>query len=631
MDRVSRWRVALLLSLVAIVPTPAWAQGEDLDEVVGGLVGVEVPEAAEDPRALFRAAQEQGDVSAMAAAIERMTDAPPSELALAWSETSLVALDRAAAPVDRRYARELAERAVQHDASSVDARAALVECQLATRDLRGARETVTRMRQLAPDDVRTQYFLAIVAASEGEWQEAHEALDRAKELGLPEAVYADLAGQIDDAEPMTSGWGAIAWTATKVALGWVLLLGLLFVVGALLSRIVLRASREAATAPPGASATMAGWLRKVYAAVLWASSCFYYLSLPLLLLLVVGLAVGIIGGIMAAGFISVKLFALVGIVALVTIGAVVKSLFVRVRDADPGPELDLAEHPKLRAAIDEVAAKVGTEAAHRVYLTPGADIAVFERGGVATQLRRSAERCLILGAAVLDGLDQRAFKAILAHEHGHFVNRDTAGGGFALAMQRSLLKMADGLAEGGAAVWYNPAWVFLNLFYRVFLRISHGASRLQEVLADRWATLAYGARAFERGLRHAITKSVEFQVHADATLVEVIDGKRALANFYAYVPEKPAEPEEVARVITESIERQASPYDSHPAPLERFELVHALPTGDPETEDEKLPVWDLFSDRTAIELMMTEEVRNNILVSTGILIAAQAKTSTSAE
>jgi len=95
-----------------------------------------------------------------------------------------------------------------------------------------------------------------------------------------------------------------------------------------------------------------------------------------------------------------------------------------------------------------------------------------------------------------------AFKAVLAHEYGHLSNRDTAGGGFALAVRRSLTTAAVGLAERGVATWYNPAWLFLTGFNRVFLRISQGASRLQETLADRWAASAYGARYFEQGLRH---------------------------------------------------------------------------------------------------------------------------------
>jgi Zn-dependent protease with chaperone function len=130
------------------------------------------------------------------------------------------------------------------------------------------------------------------------------------------------------------------------------------------------------------------------------------------------------------------------------------------------------------------------------------------------QLTGRNERCLILGAGILEGMSLGPFRAILAHEYGHLSNQDTAGGGFALAVRRSLHTMAENLAARGAAGWYNPAWLFLNGFYSIFLRISQGASRLQEVLADRWAALSYGAQAFEEGLRHAITQSIRFEAHA---------------------------------------------------------------------------------------------------------------------
>ena len=68
---------------------------------------------------------------------------------------------------------------------------------------------------------------------------------------------------------------------------------------------------------------------------------------------------------------------------------------------------------------------------------------MFERGGVLRQVRGKSERCLVLGAAVLDGMRVRGLKAILAHEYGHFHNEDTAGGGFALAVARGSRRTHD--------------------------------------------------------------------------------------------------------------------------------------------------------------------------------------------
>lgn len=71
---------------------------------------------------------------------------------------------------------------------------------------------------------------------------------------------------------------------------------------------------------------------------------------------------------------------------------------------------------------------------------------------------------------------------------------------------------APWLYMSGAAQWYNPAWLLINALYRIFLRVSQGASRLQEVLADRWAAIICGPQAFSEGLTHVIRQSIEFRL-----------------------------------------------------------------------------------------------------------------------
>ena len=198
-----------------------------------------------------------------------------------------------------------------------------------------------------------------------------------------------------------------------------------------------------------------------------------------------------------------------------------------------------------------------------------------------------------------------------------------SGGAFALKVRNSVSATAYALAEGGAAAWYNPAWLFVNGFNRVFLRISEGASRLQEVLADRWAVFAYGADAFEAGLRHVVTRGVHFDAHVGATLKEVVDGQLPLTNLYTYQPVQPGD--DVNAAIEEALQRQSSAYDSHPSPAERFALVHALPRhgAAPDSGDDA-PAWSLFDDVLELQRAMTAQVRDNVRANYGIEIAAEA-------
>jgi Zn-dependent protease with chaperone function len=288
--------------------------------------------------------------------------------------------------------------------------------------------------------------------------------------------------------------------------------------------------------------------------------------------------------------------------------------------------LDVEKHPRLKAVLQEVAKRIGTRPVDSVFLTPGTEVAVFERGGMAKQLSGRAERCLVLGIAVLEGMKLNELKAVLAHEYGHFCNEDTAGGGFALAVRRSLLKLAEGLARGGAAAWYNPAWLFVNGFFRVFLRISQGASRLQEVLADRWAAFAYGSKAFVNGLRHVITRSVEFDYHVKDTVGEVLQEQKPLANLYTFKPANPTERQVLSALLEEALETKATVYDSHPSPRERFAWVEALnaKTSGPLTgEDLELPAWSLFENPEEIQRTMTVQVRANLAVNADIVIRGE--------
>ena len=54
------------------------------------------------------------------------------------------------------------------------------------------------------------------------------------------------------------------------------------------------------------------------------------------------------------------------------------------------------------------------------------------------KVRDKAKRVLILGTQAIDKMDQAAFRAVLAHEYGHFQNRDTAGGDISMRVNASM-------------------------------------------------------------------------------------------------------------------------------------------------------------------------------------------------
>ncbi len=493
---------------------------------------------------------------------------------------------------------------------------------------------VSRLKKIAPDNVGTRYFAAVSAVALRKFDEARAELREANRLGLPEEAYRGILSKINQMENeytdlmapsgpspdtvdvfMSIGvYGGLIWIGGMIAL---------LIVGWVLSALTLRASRRVPQSPGGGAARgLDAVLRKVYRLVLWLSCAYYYISIPVLLILVVGAGGGIIYGFFSLGRIPIKLVAIIAIVVLVTVFAILKSLFVRRIDEDPGTRLDLSQNPGLRDLLNEVAGRIGTRPVDNVYLTPGTEVAVMERGGMLKQLTGKSERCLILGLGVLEGMKLSWLKAVLAHEYGHFSNQDTAGGGFAIAVRRSLMTMAESLAAGGAAAWYNPAWLFINGFYRVFLRISQGASRLQEVLADRWAAYAYGAEAFEQGLTHVIRQSIKFDFHAQNTLNEVVEQQKPLANLYAYKPQRQPEPPEIEAAVNEAVHEKPTVYDSHPAPADRFLWVNALGAkGTGLKPGDTAEAWTLFQDAENLQREMTSQIRASLAMD-GIAISA---------
>jgi Zn-dependent protease with chaperone function len=557
-------------------------------------------------------------------AVDRMRTAMSLD-ASAWNmlglATALSTSDQSQAPPegDMDEAVALTQQAAKLSADNPNI--ALLAARLATmrQEYEWLGSEVKRLDKLAPQNPWTHFFAAIHLAVSGDRDGAKERLARGRALGLPEPVYADLQAQLERKSPI----GLLARVGSYVLGGWLAGFVVLLLVGAFLSRATLQASRQVPRAEGGRAVGLDAALRRGYRWILGACCAYYCVSIPVVLATVLLVGGGLVYLMLMLGHIPVKLLLLVVLITAVTVWAVLKSLFTRARDEDPGLKVAEGEHPRLRRVLDEVAAKIGTRAVTNVYLTPGTDLAVMERGGVFKQVRGHTERCLILGIGAIEGMAMRPFRAILAHEYGHFSNEDTAGGGFALAVRRSLVTTAVNLAQSGAAAWYNPAWLFVNGFYRVFLRISHGASRLQEVLADRWAAFAYGSRAFAEGLRHVIDRSIRFDAHANSVLKEVIEEKRPLPNLYAYRPAAALiEESKIAESVEEAIHREPSPLDSHPRPADRIAWVEALgTTGAPPAADDADAVWTLFDDREAVERRLTDEVRQNVGAAHGVEIA----------
>jgi tetratricopeptide (TPR) repeat protein len=450
-----------------------------------------------------------------------------------------------------------------------------------------------------PELMGSHYYNAILAATDEKWITAENEMKKAESMGLPHEV----AQRFYDAGVHTRAtvWHYAIYTLYLVA-AWLVGLGLLFVVGKVMSRKTLHSIES--TDPAAGTSSSDVWLRKWYRSLINVAGFYYYISMPVVIFLVVAVAASITYGFFMLGRIPIKLVAIICIGALVTVFKMIRSLFIKIESEDPGRSLKYEEAPGLWDLTRAVAEAVSTRPVDEIRVTPGTDLAVYEKGSFRERSQDRAQRILIVGVGVLNDFPQNGFRAVLAHEYGHFSHRDTAGGDIAFRVNADMMKFAHAMILSGQAVWWNIAFQFLRVYHFIFRRISHGATRLQEVLADRVAASKYGPGAFEEGLRHVVRKGVEFNHVATQEINESASSQRALQNLYEL---QPTDNPDLEKEVEASLNRETTEDDTHPSPRDRFRFIRRIVSG----SEQSVPgqVWDLFKDKEALTLEMTKIVQ----------------------
>lgn len=504
----------------------------------------------------------------------------------------------------RETAIALAKEAVARNLDSADPSYLAFTAQLALNLRRDAdfRSTTALLVRNFPDQMSTHYFNAIRSAMDENWITAENEIKRAEHLGLPtQAAQAFLDSGVH-ARAMAWRWSYYVLYLLAV---WACGLLFLFAAGKVFSKLTLRFIETA-----DVNSTISGSesvLRRYYRGLINVAGTYYYISIPFVIFLVLAVTAAIVYGFLAIGHVPVKLLAFLVIGAIVTTYKMIYSLFVKVGSEEPGRSLNAEEAPGLWTLTREVAEKLGTRPLDAIRIVPGTEMAVYERGSYGDRRRGLAKRTLIMGVGLIPGFDQNAFRAVLAHEYGHLAHRDTAGGDVALRVNQDMMKFAIAIAKAGQAVWWNIGFQFLRLYHFLFRRISYGATRLQEILADRAAARLYGPQHFEEGLRHVVRRQFEFKDIAEREIGQALRAGRALQNIYA-LEMPPGRSFETT--LDQAINRPTSEDDTHPSPADRFRLVNRMvcetqagPSG---------PLWALFANPEAIASEMSLRVENMV-------------------
>ncbi|MBN2258625.1 MAG: M48 family metalloprotease [Anaerolineaceae bacterium] len=500
----------------------------------------------------------------------------------------------------------LAQKAVDGDPQEITYHYVLIEAALFTNNETLLKREALQVLSMAPEDPNAHLFMALNHVVEGEMKSAHTELLKARELGLTEEYYQSALEDFG-----ISGYLRLVNTAKAIGYtftAWLFGFPVLLVIGNLLSRRLLNTINVAYTQSNYQFTESEKWLRGIYRAVIGFASAYYYISIPFLILLILVIFGGAIYAFFYIGQVPIRLALLILVVGLGTLIVLLRSIFIRTRISEPDRKLTSNEAPQLWEMVKAVASKCGTRSVDAIYITPGTDISVseinYERSKNTNS--RNRPRNLILGLGGLSSLNQSQFQAILAHEYGHFINKDTAGGTQAWRVNQSILAMAHGLAMGGMAVWFNPAWWFIRIYAKIFARITLGASRLQEYLADRQAALLYGIESLLTGLRKIIYRDLEFRSYIGQLAVSRDNPQPNEHNLYRQEIHLDKDVEvEMVKDIKRILIEPSNEYDSHPSYSDRNAYLQRIQKA-PLVEWNDRPLIDLLPDYVALSEEMNK-------------------------
>jgi Zn-dependent protease with chaperone function len=259
----------------------------------------------------------------------------------------------------------------------------------------------------------------------------------------------------------------------------------------------------------------------------------------------------------------------------------------------PGPELSRSLHPELFSELQSVAKSVNQDMPAEVYLLADVNAWVAERGGV---MGFGSRRVMGLGLPLMRVLTRSQFRAVLAHEFGHYHGGDTRLGPWIYktrgAIGRTLQSLGDDSWLRVPFLWYG----------KMFLRITHAVSRRQEFVADRLAARAVGSQPLIAGLRtiHGVAPAFHSYLLQECAPLLSAGYRPPLAEGFQRFVQAPPVAEAITRQLEEELKTgKEDPYDTHPPLKERIAAVEHLPAGNPGAEDP--PATVLLNDLPGLE------------------------------
>lgn len=375
-----------------------------------------------------------------------------------------------------------------------------------------------------------------------------------------------------------------------------------------------------APTPPPAALSTAG--RAAVAVSLLAG---FYLLAAALVLGLVGLDIALWAEFHRINAGILKLYALSAVIAY----PVLRVVFLTRRprsDGDGGLLVTREQQPDLWARVDRISGQTGVRGPAEIRLVPDVNAGVREDTRLLGLV--PGKRHLVIGVPLLLGLTEAELDSVLAHEFGHYSNRDVRLAGVTVAGRTAVLhtigtlharadlhqaekaaeirakddrRLAKGRTasgeEAGGGVQRALAKLF-TLYAKLYFRVSEAVSRRQEYAADLTAARIAGRDATAAALRRipALDAAHGFYMDRYATMGWDAGFLPLPGQVYGGLSHLLSDPERREELAGFGLpEHDPDPYDSHPPIAQRVAAVEALPA-DGRSADDSGPAIALLRD-----------------------------------
>jgi tetratricopeptide (TPR) repeat protein len=504
-------------------------------------------------------------------------------------------------------AREALQIAAAIDPKDAEVDYYRAELALKERRFSEAEEVIRQAIGKKPSDPDNYVLSAAIQGKRGHWPQALSDLEAARRLGYQSADNLREMERIVQGKWRSERIGRF-WLAAVT--GYVALLAFLFLAGCVLSllqgRWVARASERILTANDRTPAERR--LSRWYTFTILSAVGLFYLSLPFM----------VVGMLWGAGYLIYAMLNEPGgelgrpalyflIAAIGGTWAILRGLFARPMANPLEQPLSEQDQSKLFELLREVAQATGTPMVDEVHVAPDSGIGVHMEGRAIAALFGRAKRVLTIGVATLHALTTPELKAILAHEYGHFSNRDTDYNGVLFQVELSLAHTLQGMASLGRYGWLNPVFWLLKLYRVIYVLITRGFRRTMELFADRVAAVTYGSKDFSSALEKVSVYGAFFERHAYQEVATLLKEQKAFQNVYQAFEEgwNKLEPAVQDQMKQAALSRRPHWTDSHPPPKDRIARLQHLPFN---SADGGEPSSTVFHDFPALQESMSNRL-----------------------